>query len=74
MDSCVLTGMCVFSYLRWLITGLLNLFFTLALSPCRFWGQTKHIVMPRKVILAILQLKTVDIDRGTLEMTLHLAV
>lgn len=70
MDICGF--MCIFSYLRWLITGLVNLFFTL--SPHRFWGQAKRIVMPRKVILASIQLKTVHIDRGALETTLQLAV
>lgn len=74
VDSCVLKCMCVFSYLRWLITGLVNLFFTLILSPHRFWGQAKRIFMSRKVILASFQLKKMDIDRKTLEMTLQLAV
>lgn len=46
--SCALTGLCVFSYLRWLTIVLVNSFVTLAVLFHRFFGKANHIFIPTK--------------------------
>lgn len=42
------TGLCVFSYLRWLIIVLVNSFVILAVLFHRFFGKAYHIFFPTK--------------------------
>lgn len=43
---CALTGLCVFSYLRWLTIVLVNFFVTLAFLFRRVFGKANHIFIP----------------------------